>query len=68
MSDTCSPTDSFPIRSSLEVELVEDGIDGRDEVGHLFSSVTGSRGDSESFFTDGDGGVIDGLYAVRTKT
>lgn len=45
---------SGPIGDSLELELVEDGFDGVEEVLLLLGGVSGGGSDSKSLGSDGD--------------
>lgn len=57
-----STTTKFdPLGSTFDVQGIEDVVNSADEVFELFNSVTGSGSDPETFFTDGDGGVVDRL-------
>jgi hypothetical protein len=60
-SDAGSTSDGGPVGGSLEVKLLEHGLDRGDEVLGLLDGMTGSRGDSESLLSDSDGREVDGL-------
>lgn len=60
-ANTDATADGLPISDALKLELVEDRVDCVDEMVQLFSVVSGSRSDSETFFANSDGRVVDGL-------
>lgn len=58
---TSTASSGFPVAEAVDLELGEGLIDGADEFVHLFEGVAGSDGDAETFFANGDRGVVDGL-------
>ena len=54
-------TKSSPVACSLDAEVVPDCLEGFDEVVAVFLYVSGSWGDTETFFASRHGGVVNGL-------
>jgi hypothetical protein len=60
-ANSCTSTKSLPVRKTVDVEFGEHLVNSANETVHLFNGVTRGDSESESFFTTGDGRVVDGL-------
>lgn len=60
-SNTSTTTGSLPLLNTLQTKSVEDVVDRGDKVGNLLFSVTGGGGDTQTFLTNRDSGIVDGL-------
>lgn len=60
-SNTSTTTGSLPLLNTLQTKGVEDVVDRGDKVSNLLFSVTGGGGDTQTFLTNRDSGVVDGL-------
>ncbi|KAI6755080.1 hypothetical protein HG531_004186 [Fusarium graminearum] len=61
LADTNESTLSSPVRGSLDVEASPDLINGLDKLVAVLLYMTGCRGNAETFLTNWNGGVVDGL-------
>lgn len=60
-ADTAASTDSSPISLSLDTERSEGVIDSIKDVLELLDGMAGCDGEAKTFFTTGDGRIVDGL-------